>query len=230
MAAGDLTQLELLDLCAAELGIDGVVLDIAHFPRHDRDYVAQVKKFCADSALTIAAVRDEELTFAASDALLIAAGLGAPYVLTRMPETGVDPVARYNESLAVIARAVSEAKTLNVTIAVRNVAGSLAADSFELGRLRKEADSAWLRFALDAAALEPAADERLLKNVVIAYRGIDTVGPGGEDPQAERVTRTFARFPGFLCLDYGGSEREREAVSRMISFWRRLLAEKEIGE
>lgn len=229
MAAGDLTQLELLDLCAAQLGIDGVVLDISHFPRRDRDYIAQVKKFCADAALTIVAVRDDELAHAASDALVLASGLGAPYVMTRMPEPGVDPVTKYNEALALIARAVAEAKTLNVTIAVRNVPGSLASDAFELGRLRKEADSAWLRFTLDPAALEAPPDERLRKHVVLAYRVIDAVPAGGEDAKAEPILRALGRFSGFLCLDYAGNEREREAVGRLLAFWQRFLAKEAIG-
>lgn len=218
LAAGELTQLELLDVCAGELRCDGVVLDIAHFPRRDPEYVAQVKKFSADLALTIVAVRDDALTVTAqaAEALILASHLGAPYVLTRMPESGTDPVLRYNEALAHLARAVAEAKRLNVTLAVRNVPGSLASDGFELGRLRKEADSAWLCFALDPGALRAAPDERLRRHLVLAYAA-------GEDPEAEVVLRNLAPFTGFLCLDLveRGTAPELDAVRSLVRHWRR---------
>ena len=40
--SGELTQLEFLDLCARELGCDGVVLDVRHFPRADDDYLSLI--------------------------------------------------------------------------------------------------------------------------------------------------------------------------------------------
>lgn len=216
LASGEMTQLELLDVCAGELRCDGVVLDVAHFPRRDTEYVAQVKKFAADLALTIVGVRDDALTTQPSEALILAAHLGAPYVLTRMPDAGNEPVLRYNEALGLVAHAVAEAKRLNVTLAVRNVAGSLAADGFELGRLRKEADSAWLCFALDVVALRAAPDAKLRKHLVLAYAA-------GEDPGAEAVLRNLAPFAGFVCLDRTASsgEPELDAVRRLVRHWRR---------
>jgi sugar phosphate isomerase/epimerase len=228
LACGDLTQLELMDLCAADFGTDGIVLDVAHFPRRDAEYVAQVKKFAADAALTIVAVRDDALTCAASDALDLAAGLGAPYVLTRMPDAGLDPVTRYNEALANLVRAAAEAKRVNVTIAVRNVASSLASDAFELTRLRKEADSAWLRFALDLVALGGDADARIRKHAVLAYHALDLAGQDGGDPHAPLILERLGRFAGFLCLDAARSEREPGAVRRSLHAWRRLLARHEL--
>ncbi|MGH7706337.1 MAG: hypothetical protein ACREM6_00160, partial [Vulcanimicrobiaceae bacterium] len=76
---GTLTQLEWLDLCANEFDLDGVVLDAAHFPRVDDEYLAQIKKLCADLGLTIAAVACDELFAAAGEPWLAAAAtLGAP--------------------------------------------------------------------------------------------------------------------------------------------------------
>src|ERR1700722_20880047 len=80
----ELTQLEFLDLCARELGCDGVVLDVRHFPRSDDDYLAQIKKMAPDWGLSIAALSDpslfcsepEHVTKVLSDA----ACLGAPVV------------------------------------------------------------------------------------------------------------------------------------------------------
>ncbi|MGA3038521.1 MAG: hypothetical protein ABSE64_13665 [Vulcanimicrobiaceae bacterium] len=219
LAGNDLTQLELLDACAGELNADGVVLDATQFPRRDSDYLAQVKKFCADLALTIVAVRDDDLTAGESSALVLASHLGAPYVLTRMPEKGNDPVMRWNEALGIIARAASEAKKLNVTLAVRNVPGSLAADNFEMGRVRKESDTAWLCFALDPLALGTAPDAKVRKHVVLAYADSDA------DPAAlERL----GSFGGFLCVDVSDGSGELSAVKRRLHSWRSLLAQTEL--
>ncbi len=220
LAAGELTQLELLDACAGELRADGVVLDAAQFPRRDTDYLAQVKKFCADLALVIVAVRDDSLTVRESEALVMASHLGAPYVLTRMPEKGNDPVSRWNEALALIARAASEAKKLNVTLAVRNVPGSLVADNFEMGRLRKESDTAWLCFALDPLALGAAAvDEKVRKHLVLAYTDSDA------DPV---VLERLAPFGGFLCVDESDGSGELQTLERRLREWRGLLAEADL--
>lgn len=218
LSGAQLTQLELLDVCAGELRVDGVVLDVAHFPRRDPDYLAQVKKFCADLALTIVAVRDDTLTAQPSDALILASHLGAPYVLTRMPEAGSDPVTRWNEAMARIARATPEAKRLNVTLAVRNAAATLVSDAFELGRLRKEADTAWLCFAVDSLALGSALDEKVRKHLVLAYA--DSIADA-------TVLERVAPFAGFLCLDYSGVS-ELDATRELLRGWRRLLAEAEL--
>ncbi|MBV8074073.1 MAG: sugar phosphate isomerase/epimerase [Candidatus Eremiobacteraeota bacterium] len=233
LTSGGLTQLELLDLCAGPLGADGVVLDVVHFPRRDLDYLAQLKKLAADLGLSVVAVRDDELARdGKSPALEIAALLGAPYVLTRMPQSGTDPVSVYNEALRILGWAVADAKRRNVTIAVRNVRGSLADDAFELGRVRKEADSAWLRFALDAAALESGqgVDEKVRKRVVLAYRELRDVPPDGRDPHAGEIVAALHDFPGFLTLDYAGSEREQAAMTRLVHGWRKALAESELKE
>lgn len=230
LAAGDLTQLEFLDLCAGELSADGVILDVAHFPRRDAEYLAQIKKFAADVALSIVAVRDDGLpAVKGSAAPAIAEALGAPYVMLRMPAGGLDPVTVYNGALSVLSAALGEAKRRNVTLAVRNVRGTLAGDAFALNRLRKEADSAWLRFALDLPELPDALDERTRKRVVLAYRSLEAVAADGRDPQAPAILAGLMGFGGFLCLDYAGPEREDAAMKRSIAGWRRALAEEMLG-
>src|SRR5579862_7300506 len=64
-AGGALTQLEWLDLCAAELEADGVVFELRHFPRTDAEYVAQLKKMAVDLGLTVAALRTRSVEEAA---------------------------------------------------------------------------------------------------------------------------------------------------------------------
>jgi sugar phosphate isomerase/epimerase len=217
LAIGDLTQLELIDMCARVPSLDGIVLDLAHFPRRDSDYIAQIKKLASDLMLPIVAVRDDALSERGSDALAVAAGVGAPYVLTRMPEAGVDPIHRYNGALGVLGPATAEAKRLNVTLAVRNVPGSLAADGFELSRLRKEADSAWLRFALDPLALEAAPDDKLRKHAVLAYHAVAAADEDGR--QADDVLAALPGFRGFLCLDVRAGDATAESFRRFVEGW-----------
>lgn len=220
LSNGKLTQLELLDMCAGELRMDGIVLDVTHFPRRDLDYLAHVKKFCADLALSIVAVRDDAMTAQPGDALILASHLGAPYVLTRMPQAGNDPVTRWNEAMAILARTAPEAKRLNVTLAVRNAPGSVVSDTFELGRLRKEADTAWLCFAIDPLALPSALDEKVRKHVVLGYT--DSVADAA-------VLERLAPFNGFLCLDHDDAgDAAPDAIASLSRGWRSLLAETEL--
>src|ERR1700722_3192204 len=44
LAADGLTQLEWLERCASELDADGVLADLADFPRTDTEYTAQLRK------------------------------------------------------------------------------------------------------------------------------------------------------------------------------------------
>ena len=195
LAAGELTQLEVLDLCAGTLGADGIVLDLHDFPRRDAEYLAQLKKLAADLALTLVAVRDDALATQDGDALAVAAILGAPYVLTRMPPAPLDAVTAYNAAIERICVAAGEAKARNVTLAVRNVAGSLAEDAFGLGRVRKEADSAWLRFALDIPALRGEFDSKIRRAAVLVYRELGEVPTDGHDPQAAQILAALGAFP-----------------------------------
>ena len=105
----------MLDLCANGLGADGIVLDLRHFPRRDPEYLAQLRKFAADLAMTLVAVRDDELaTVDASDTMAIAATLGAPYVLSCLPAAGFDAVTVYNAALGRIGAVLTDAKKHNV--------------------------------------------------------------------------------------------------------------------
>ena len=107
IAAGGLTQLEWVDLCANELMLDGVEFVRSHFPRLDTEYVAQLKKLCADRCLTVACLQ-HDLAFDASDAdqhvalltntLEVAAGLGAPLVRVAAAGLSGSPVSAWCRS------------------------------------------------------------------------------------------------------------------------------------
>ena len=158
LAAGELTQLEWLEGCAAALGADGVVFDRAHFPRTDAEYVAQLRKIATDVGLVPLAVaeprlfapdRPENERLAPID---LAAGLGCLFVLCELPPAGDVPPAAFVAAVAVAKRAVQAAKAANVTLLAGIAAGSLGGDVPALRHFLRDVDSAWLRYALPAGA------------------------------------------------------------------------------
>jgi hypothetical protein len=205
---GTLTQLEWLDISANELEVDGVVFDAAHFPRRDVEYLAQLVKACVDLGLSVAGLSVDALF--ESDAapwLETALALRAPLVVARAPKTGDDASAW--GGFADAAKAASRlAKKANVTLALRNAAGTLCESAADLKRLAKDVDSAWLRFAPDLVALGSADDAAaLLPKSVIALHAMSDPATFARDDDAEagRAIRALQRFRGFLVLDRAAS-------------------------
>jgi sugar phosphate isomerase/epimerase len=159
LRSGDLTQLEFIDAVARETRFDGVVLDDRHFPRTDGDYLAQIKKMCADLGLTVAALASDAFFVADEDAMRDgierARTLGAPLLAGRL---GSETALSWSEQLHKLGTASSLAKSANVTLAVRNAPGTFAGTEAECKRVSKETDSAWLRYGLEPAAFGAAAD------------------------------------------------------------------------
>lgn len=146
------------------LGADGVLADIADFPRTDPDYVAQLRKIAVDLGLVplgldaagLLALGDGK---AARDSLLgLATGFGALVVRTQLPPPGDVPPAAFAEAVSVAKDAGRGAKAANVTLLVRVRPGTLGEDLAGVKHLLKDVDSAWLRAcpaATEAAALGP---------------------------------------------------------------------------
>src|ERR1700688_4219930 len=151
LARGELTQLEWLDLCAAELELDGVLFDARHFARSDADYLAQLKKTAVDLGLTVAGLVAPDLPNAGDAPFEMAFALGAPIVVADAPPATGDPGA-WSAFTAALKPAVAAGKRLNVTVALRNGPSTLCASAADCKRLAKDIDSAWLRFATDATA------------------------------------------------------------------------------
>lgn len=156
---GDLTQLEVLDHAARELSIDGIVLDVRHFPRTDDDYLAQVKKMATDVGLTIAALESSALfttdTSTMQRELAMASALGSPLVAAPL---GSETALAWSAQLAKLSEAAGLAKAANVTLALRNVPGTFAGSVADCKRVSKETDSAWLRYGVDPAAFDAASN------------------------------------------------------------------------
>jgi hypothetical protein len=232
LRAGDLTQLEWLDICAREFELDGVVFELRHFPRTDDDYLAQLKKLCVDLGLSVAAVTDDELLAGAGTprAIAVAASLGAPLVVARTPQAGADATA-WN-ALAETARAAARAgKEANVTVAVRNAPGTQCEGAAGLKQLAKDTDSAWLRYALDPAKLPPSeSSESVLARSVIVFHDVLALRTRSERDETAELAAALRRFRGFLVVDSVAEGAAPDDVERTIRSLRAILAKAELEE
>ncbi|HEV2037103.1 MAG TPA: sugar phosphate isomerase/epimerase family protein [Candidatus Eremiobacteraceae bacterium] len=240
LAAGDLTQLEWVDLCANELMLDGVEFMRSHFPRLDTDYVAQLKKLCVDRWLTVASLH-HDTPFEASDidqhvakltnSLEVAAGLGAPIVRLRAGAPEGSPLLAWRELIRGLSAACIQAKQYNITFALEPHPDSLVSSPSDVKRAMKECDSAWLRLALSATMLgtwsrDEWSEALNSSAIVIApMTQLDTFGADeGIDYLAVLTLLWQRRYRGFLSLEYLGREDEKDAVARAVAWLRGILA------
>ncbi len=240
LSAGDLTQLEWVDLCANELGLDGVEFALAHFPRLDSEYVAQLKKLCTDRCLTVAALQHDIAIEAATiddhvvgleRSLEIAAWLGAPLVRFSLAASLGPQAVEWREAIRGLKTACVRAKQRNVTFALEPRAQSLVSSSSEAKRIMKESDSAWLRLAADASVLaSPNRDAwvEALESATIVVAPLGSLDTFGADESIDYIAALTLlwqhRYRGFLTLEYNGAEAERPAVARAVAWLRGILA------
>ena len=212
---GDCTQIEFVELCAREIACDGVVLDVAQFPRLDDDYLAQIRKMATDLGLDIAAVADA--SFFTSDeaamqrSLALVRTLGAPLLAAPL---AAETTLSWSEQRDRLAAATSLAKAANVTLALRDAPGTFAAGAHELKRVSKEADSAWLRFAITPEHFAPDDLAALASNTVLLWSracATASVGPA------------FAAFRGYLVLDNTGGAADAANAKAQTTKWRAPL-------
>jgi sugar phosphate isomerase/epimerase len=239
LAAG-LTHLEWVDLCAGELMLDGVEFVRSHFPRLDTEYVAQLKKLCADRSLTVACL-DHDVPFDASDVdrhvamltntLEIAAGLGAPLVRIHTGPVAGSPALAWRELVRGLGACCIQAKQYNITFALQPEVGSPVVSPTDVKRAFKECDSAWLRLAatpqmLIGAARDAWDDALSAAVIVIAPMGrLDTFGADETTDFLQVLTALWQRrYRGFLSVAYAGDEDERQAVARAVTWLRGILA------
>lgn len=151
LAAGKLTQLEWVECCASVLGVDGIVADLADFPRTDGEYVAQLRKVAVDVGIVpfgvdAAALLDPQAEGQACEAALaVASGFGALIVRSPLPAPGEVPPATFVTTVGAAKAASKAAKRFNVTLVVPARPGTLAEDAAGVRHLLKDVDSAWLR-------------------------------------------------------------------------------------
>ena len=218
LRSGELTQLEWIDSCAHELAVDGVVLDVRHFPRTDTDYLAQVKKMAADLGLTVAALRHDGFFALEEPAMLqaveMAVALGAPLLSAPLPPA---TACSWSEVQQALGTATGQAKRLNVTLALRNVPHTFAASTHDMKRASKEADSAWLRYGPDFEALEAGSDaESLLGKTVLAWASFE---------HAASAAKTLGGYIGFVALDDAEGSVTFEQAKSALREWRGALFE-----
>jgi len=220
--SGALTQLEWVDRCARELAVDGVEFGADFFPRTDDDYLAQLKKLCADRCLTVAgATSSVRLGGDDVDATIgvfvpwidRAQALGAP--LLRFVSGGASgaPGIGWREFVRALKHVCTVAKQRNVTLALQaGSSGALVTTPADVRRALKECDSAWLRVAMRAADLnaDAASEWRdLMDGTVIATT---ETGDG-----SEIAALGNAGYRGFVSLSYSGERDESEAVPAILT-------------
>ena len=211
---GDCTQIEFVELCAREFACDGVVLDAVQFPRTDDNYLAQLRKMAADLGLDIAAVSDRVFCTGDEDAMRatldLANALGAPLIAAPL---AAETALSWSDQRERLAAATSLAKRANVTLALRNATGTFAASAHDLKRATKEADSAWLRYGLEPAALDAADLAAVAGDTVLLWADVTA------DPQS---FSSFGTFRGYLALDdLAGATQATQAKARSNQ-WRAL--------
>jgi sugar phosphate isomerase/epimerase len=218
--SGELTQLEWIDLCAHELGADGVVFDVRHFPRTDTDYLAQVKKMAADTGLTVAALRHDGFFEAdrehVEQALELALAIGAPLLAAPLsPETS----ASWTHVLERLGTATSAAKRLNVTLALRNAPHTYAASTHDMKRVSKEADSAWLRYGPDFSAFDAASEpQTLVAKAVLVWQPLDPA-------DSKSIVQMLAGYNGFMALDVPEGNANAAQMKNALRTWRSAFFE-----
>lgn len=240
LAAGDITHLEWVDLCAHELMLDGVEFAGAHFPRTDDDYLAQLKKLCADRCLTVAGYH-HDILFDSTDAdthvqlltqaIDIALALGAPVLRFECANLNGSPGVAWRELIRGLKAACVHAKLRNVTLALQPRNQTLVATRGDAKRAMKECDSAWLRLALSAHALASDHHEEwthALEEVTMMSAPtmrLDTFGADETIDYIGVLTHLWqCRYRGFLSVEYHGAEDESAAVRSFVLWLRSMLA------
>lgn len=221
LQSGSLTQLEWVDRCA-ELALDGIDFAASHFPRTDSDYLAQLKKLCADRGLTVACVT-VDVPFGEGDvdrqAALLgewidrAVALGAPLLRLSAGVASGTPAIAWREMVRGLKISTAAAKDRNVTLAMEPRESTLVATPADAKRALKECDSAWLRIApaLASFQLSSSADwEALIDESVIV------VSAGSEGSAFPALVRKG--YIGFVTIETSGEDEDaalRVAVTRL---------------
>ncbi len=240
LAAGALTQLEWVDLCAHELMLDGVEFAAAHFPRSDDDYLAQLKKLCVDRCLTVAAYYHDE-PFDSSEAdnsaralvqsISSAAALGAPLVRFGTATASGSAGLGWREMIRGLKSACIDAKVRNVVLALEPRPGTLIVTPVDAKRVLKECDSAWLRCALSAECLagSQAGEWNVaLEDTIFISASVVRLDTFGADEVIDYIavlTHLWQKcYRGFLSLEYRGAAPEAPAVRNSVAWLRSMMA------
>jgi sugar phosphate isomerase/epimerase len=221
LRSGELTQLEWIDLCAHELSVDGLVLDVRHFPRTDTDYLAQVKKMAVDLGLTVAALRHDGFFDAGEpqmeQAVEMALAIGAPLLAAPLPP---ETVVGWTELQGRLGAATSIAKRLNVTLALRNAPHTYAATTADMKRVSKEADSAWLRYGPDFSTFDVSSEpEAILSKSVLAWYDMRQA----DSTKIEATARMLSHFHAHLALDDPEGLATIKGTNDALHAWRSVL-------
>jgi sugar phosphate isomerase/epimerase len=226
LQTGALTQLEWVDRCAA-LALDGVEFAASHFPRTDGDYLAQLKKLCADRGLTIASLLMDGVQFGSGEIdpqisaleswIDRALSLGSPLLRFRCGAAEGSPGIAWRELIRGLKHACVAAKAQNITLAMEPFDGSMVSTPIDGKRAIKECDSAWLRLAFGQHVLGAGTEAW---DEMMDYAVLAVASDPGFDAAAARLRA--AGYIGFVSLDTAGGDPEES--EEMLKALRRLTA------
>jgi hypothetical protein len=222
LAAGELTQLEWLEGCASRLDADGVLADLADFPRTDSEYTAQLRKIAVDLGLVpfgldTVGLFERDAGAARESVLALATSLGALVVRSPLPAPGELPPATFVETVAIAKALGRAAKAANVTLLVPQAPGTLGEDLAAVKHLLKDADSAWIRPCPRATAegLEIGAKQHFPAISVTPDDDVALAVAHGESP--------------WLILDAPPDDRPWETVAAVMGALRDAAAERRLA-
>ncbi|HTX58232.1 MAG TPA: hypothetical protein VMH02_01060, partial [Verrucomicrobiae bacterium] len=129
----------------------------------------------------------------------------------------------WSDQLAQLGEATALAKSLNVTLALRNAPGTFASDTRGCRRVAKEADSAWLRYGPEPSALDAGSDPpELAANAVLLW------SQAGDESAIAAILGEFPAFRGHLALDVRNGDASAVQMQNAVHAWRTAFAKKEL--
>jgi hypothetical protein len=126
----------------------------------------------------------------------------------------------WSDQLERLGEATSLAKTLNVTLAVRNAPETFAAATHDLKRVSKEADSAWLRLGPEPEMLSAGSDSAALApNTVLLWSDLRTQSAAS----IAAMAAAFTDFRGHVAIDERSGAADAAAAAAAMRRWREEL-------
>ena len=143
--------------------------------------------------------------------------LGAPLVAA--------PLARetdcaWSDQLERLGVATGLAKSVNVTLALRNAPATFAAGTHDCKRVAKETDSAWLRYGPEPGRFDAASDPAALRTGTVL---LWSDARADTERSIAATAAAFDDFRGHLALDDGAGEASVEGIASAMRAWREAL-------
>lgn len=239
-------QLDLLswvDYCGDVLRLDGVEIEDKHIPSTADDFLRVVRQRLADRQLTLSSVtisnnfglptaeeREGQLAYL-RQWLEKARVLGSPglRIFAGWPRPETD-ASLWDKMIDCLKRSCVHAEETGVVLSVENHNhGGFIRVAEDALRIFEQVGSDWLRLNLDTGNYLDGVRsiEKTVSWAVHVHAKLCDVAPDGSERTLdyEKILALLKRanYPGFLSLEYEGTEDPFAAVPRAVTYFRRLL-------